>query len=433
VALIILRAVNLAMRLRDSRRTVMNNAGEDIAARALTHSYPFISSVDPLSTISYMRIAARLYTSHDNPILNPLVALAPTIWVHQNKRSFHAPKKMTDIALSRTLTVAEQCIAVIVLAIMGIISSGCGDSASISEGPQVRLADLTINPGSLQPAFSSDTVNYVANVPTAVGTVTVTATPQDSTSSVTIAGTATQSLQVTLEAPPSSKAIIILLTSQSGSQSTYTITVNRAALAGNNDLAALTVTSGTLVPGFTPSTSAYTVDVVTDVTSVTVAATKSDPDAVMHLHSVTVPAGTASGQDTIPLNGPGTDTSVLITMTAPNGSSKTYSLTIHRAASSNNKLSRLTVSVGSLTPSFAPTTLNYTVNVNGFTPSMTISATKQDPNAVMSASGSVIAPSGVPTGQVTVPLQGASIDVPITVIAQDGSPQIYRITVNRSF
>ncbi|HET7415963.1 MAG TPA: cadherin-like beta sandwich domain-containing protein, partial [Arthrobacter sp.] len=100
---------------------------------------------------------------------------------------------------------------------------------------------------------------------------------------------------------------------------------------------------------------------------------------------------------------------------------------------SNNKLSGLTVSVGSLTPSFAPTTLNYTVNVNGFTPSMTISATKQDPNAVMSASGSVIAPSGVGTGQVTVPLQGASIDVPITVIAQDGSPQIYRITVNRSF
>jgi hypothetical protein len=34
---------------------------------------------------------------------------------------------------------------------------------------------------------------------------------------------------------------------------------------------------------------------------------------------------------------------------------------------------------------------------------------------------------------VTVSLQGASIEVPITVIAQDGSPQIYRITVNRSF
>ena len=376
--------------------------------------------------------AARPRENHDRPILNPLVASAPIVWVHQSERSFHAPKKMTHIALSRTLTVAGQCIAVLVLAVMGIISSGCSDSASISEGPQVRLADLTINPGSLQPAFSSDTVNYVANVPSAAGTVTVTATPQDSTSSVTIAGTATQSLRVTLDAPPSSKAILIQLTSQSGVESTYTITVNRA-LGGNSDLAVLTVTPGTLVPGFAPSTSAYTVDVVTEVTSVTVAATKSDPDAVMQLHSVTVPAGTASGQDTIPLNGPGTDTPVLITMTAPNGSSKTYNLTIHRAASSNNKLSGLTVSVGSLIPSFTPATLNYTVNVNGFIPSMTISATKQDPNAVMSASGSVIAPPGVSTGQVTVPLQGASIDVPITVIAQDGSPQIYRITVNRSF
>ncbi len=338
---------------------------------------------------------------------------------------------MTNIALSRTLTVAGQCIAVLVLAIMDIISSGCSDSASISEGPQVPLADLTVNPGSLQPAFSSDTVNYVANVPSAAGTVTVTATPQDSTSSVTIAGTATRSLRITLDPPPSSKAIIIQL-SQSGVESTYTITINRA-LGGNSDLAALTVTPGTLVPGFASSTSAYTVDVASEVTSVTVAATKSDPDAVMQLHSVTVPAGTASGQDTIPLNGPGTDTPVLITMTAPNGSSKTYNLTIHRAASSNNKLSGLTVSVGSLIPSFTPATLNYTVNVNGFIPSMTISATKQDPNAVISASGSVIAPPGTPTGQVTVSLQGGSIEVPVTVIAQDGSPQIYRITVNRSF
>ena len=153
--------------------------------------------------------AARLCTSHVNPILNPLVASAPIVWVHQSKLSFRAPKKMTHIALSRTLTVAGQCIAVLVLAVVDIISSGCSDSASISEGPQVRLADLTINPGSLQPAFSSDTVNYVANVSSAASAVTVTATPQDSTSSVTIAGTATQSLRVTLDAPPSSKAILI--------------------------------------------------------------------------------------------------------------------------------------------------------------------------------------------------------------------------------
>lgn len=344
-------------------------------------------------------------------------------------------KKMTDSPMRRPLAITGQCSVVIILAIMCLISSGCGDSASISTGPEVRLANLTINPGSLQPAFSSDTVNYEANVSSTVDAVTVTATPQDSTATVTIAGTATQSLRVTLEAPPSSQAIIILLTSQSGSQSTYTITVNRAALvlAGNNDLSTLTVTSGTLVPDFAPSTLTYTVDVATEVASVTVSAAKADANAVMQIHSVTVPAGTVSGQDTIPLNGPGTDTSVSITMTAPNGSSKTYSLTIHRAASSNNNLSGLTVSVGSLAPAFTPPTLNYTVNVNGFIPSMTISATKDDPNAVMSASGSVIAPPGVSGGQVTVTLQGASIDVPITVIAQDGSPKTYNITVNRSF
>lgn len=92
--------------------------------------------------------------------------------------------------MRRPLAITGQCSVVIILAIMCLISSGCGDSASISTGPEVRLANLTINPGSLQPAFSSDTVNYEANVPSTVDAVTVTATPQDSTATVTIAGTA---------------------------------------------------------------------------------------------------------------------------------------------------------------------------------------------------------------------------------------------------
>ncbi len=342
-------------------------------------------------------------------------------------------KKMTDIPMRRALTITGQYLTVIILAIMGLLSSGCGDSASISQGPDVPLANLAINPGTLQPAFSSNTVNYGANVSPAVGAVTVTATPQDSTATVTIAGTATQSLTVTLGAPGSSKDITIVVASRSGSQSTYTVTVNRAALSGNTALSALTVTPGTLVPAFAPSTMNYTVDVTMDVASVTVSATKDDPNAVLS-GSITNPGpGQATGKATIQLGAQGSATPVSIIVIAPNGNSDTYRIIVNRAApSSNNKLSALTVSAGTLAPPFSPDTESYTVTVTAADKTVTISAIKSDPNAVM-ALGSVIVPAGEKTGQTSVTLgPGASLPVEIIVTAQDQiSIKKYTITVNR--
>ena len=63
-----------------------------------------------------------------------------------------------------------------------------------------------------------------------------------------------------------------------------------------------------------------------------------------------------------------------------------------------------------------------------------VSATKSDPNAVMAAFGSVIAPAGVPTGSVTVSVGlGTSTQAPITVTAPDGTPKVYHLTVSRAF
>lgn len=330
-------------------------------------------------------------------------------------------------------TITRSYLAISILAITSLLSSGCGDSASVSQGPDVPLANLTINPGPLQPAFSSNTVNYGANVSPAVGAVTVTATPQDSTATVTIAGTETQSLTVTLGAPGSSKDITIIVTSRSGTQSTYTITVNRAALSGNTALKALTVTPGTLAPAFAPNTMNYTVDVAMDVASVMVSATKDDPNAVLS-GSITDPGpGQATGKATIQLGAQGSATPVSVIVIAPNGNSDIYRIIVNRAApSSNNKLSALTVSAGTLTPAFSSDTESYTVTVAAANTTVTISATKSDPNATMSVS-SVIVPPGTPTGQTTVALgAGASLPVEIIVTAQDQiSIKKYTITVNR--
>ncbi|MGQ0555048.1 MAG: cadherin-like beta sandwich domain-containing protein [Nitrospiraceae bacterium] len=300
-----------------------------------------------------------------------------------------------------------------------------------------NLSALTVTPGSLVPAFTSNTLDYTANVATNVTSVTVSTTKSDpnaviSGSLTAGAGIATGQATIQLGGPGTATPVTITVTAPNGSAKTYTITVNR--LSNDNNLSALSVTPGSLDPAFAANTLTYTVNVATDVTEVTVTATKSDPNAVLSGSVADPGAGQATGQATIPLGGPGTATPVSITLTSPNGNSKTYAITVNRAApSSNNNLSALSITPGSLDPAFAASTLTYTVNVATDVTEVTVTATKSDPNAVLS--GSVADPgAGQATGQATIPLNGAGTptSISITVTPPSGASQTYTVTVNRA-
>ncbi len=332
-----------------------------------------------------------------------------------------------------TFTAAGQYYsAAILVVVFAFGASGCSDTASINE--DAHLSRLTVDPGALQPAFSPNTFDYRVDVPTTADSIIVTATPQDSDTTMTINGIPTGSGEgrpVPLEAPGSSTTIRITLSAPSGTQNTYIVLVNRPVpLSSNNNLSALSVSSGNLVlsldPPFAPGTLNYTVDVDSTVGSVTVSATKVDPTAAM-TGSVTAGAGQASGQAPITLNGAGSSTPISIAVTAPNGNARQYRITVNRLApSSNNNLRALAVTPGTLIPPFAQNTLTYTVVVDITVGSVVVSATKADPDAVMSALGSVIAPKGIPIGQVTIsPGQGP---VSIIVVAPDGSQKTYTIS-----
>ena len=319
----------------------------------------------------------------------------------------------------------QRFVAIFILAI-GLSSYGCGDTVSISEDVQVPLSSLTVTPGTLQPAFFSNTTNYTVDAPTSATSVTVTAIPKDNTATVTINKAVTTHLSINLGGPGSTTIITIVLEAQNGAESTYTVTVTRL-LSSDNNLSALSVTSGTLTPPFAPDTENYIVNVGVLVGSVDVSATKSDPNATMS-GSLSAGAGTPSGQATIQLGGPGSSTPVSITVTALNGIPKTYSITVNRAAlSGNNNLSALTVTPGSLTPDFDSGQLTYMVSVATDVTEVTVTATKSDPNAVISGD--------VPNeGQATIQLDGpgSSRLVSIIVTAPNGNSKTYTITVNRA-
>jgi hypothetical protein len=336
--------------------------------------------------------------------------------------------------MNHVLPFTGPCWAAVLVVVIGVSAYGCKDSVSVSDEAQVPLASLTITPpDTLQPSFSSNTTSYTAEVPKAVTSVDVTASPKDSTTTMTINGVVTaagQARSVPLGQPGSTTTIPIVLSSQTGTESTYTVTVARL-LSSDNTLSALSVAPGSLAPRFAVEALTYTVDVATKVTSVTISATKSDPDAVMLIGSVTVPAGTISGQAPIQLGEPGTATPVSIDVTAPNGSKKAYTITVTRLLSNDNNLSALTVSVGTsdqtLSPKFAAGTRNYTVDVATDVIEVTVTATKSDPNAVISGDVSN-------EGQATIPLDGpgTSKTISIIVTAPNGNAKTYTITVNKA-
>ncbi|MDF0667757.1 MAG: cadherin-like beta sandwich domain-containing protein [Nitrospira sp.] len=308
------------------------------------------------------------------------------------------------------------------------------------------LSALTISPGTLTPIFNAGTEGYTVNLPSILPgnptSMTVTPTLQDTTASMSISvdnGSPTninsgEARSTPLPAPGATTAINIAVTAQNNTERTYTVTIIRAALSGNNNLSALTVTPpGTPIPGFSPNILTYTVNVATDVISVTVTATLEDINASMTINGQGTSSGVASAP--ITLGGAGSDRTITIIVIAPNGSQKIYTVTVHRASSSNSNLSALSVSQGVLDNPFDPNQLSYTVNVDSTVDSVVISATKADLQATMSSLGSVIAAPGDPDGQVLVTLgAGPSTEVvTITVIAQDMASQSpYTVTVNKA-
>ena len=258
--------------------------------------------------------------------------------------------------MMRTVTAVRQYLAAAFLIAIGLIAYGCGDTGTVN--PVVELASLTVSPGTLQPGFSGGNTQYRVQVTTDITSVRVTAQPAVAGDRVTINGQETTNRNIPLGEPGSTTPVSIVVSETDTNSRTYTVLVNRAGLTGNNSLGNLIVSPGTLAPAFNTNTQNYTVDVANNVQSITVTPTLSDPAATMTVNGQSAISGQAS---TIPLNNPGQNTVIPIVVTAQNSTVKTYSLTVTRGVSGNNFLGRLTVSPGTLSPSFSAGTEGYTV------------------------------------------------------------------------
>ena len=275
------------------------------------------------------------------------------------------------------------------------------------------LSALTLSSGSLSPGFASGTLAYTASVANSVSSLIVTPTTNDANATATVNG-ASPATPVTLAL--GSNTVTVQVTAQDGvTTQSYTVAVTRAA-SSDATLSALALSQGSLSPSFTSGTLAYTASVAHSVSSLIVTPTTNDANATATVNgaSPATPVTLSVGSNT-----------VTVQVTAQDGTTQSYTVAVTRAASSDATLSALTLSQGSLSPSFASGTLAYTSSVPNSVSSLIVTPTTNDANATATVNGA--------SATTPVTLAVGSNTVTVQVTAQDGvTTQSYTVTVTRA-
>ena len=191
----------------------------------------------------------------------------------------------------------------------------------------------------------------------------------------------------------------------------YSATI-AAPASKDNSLKSLSVSNATISPAFNTNTTSYTAEVPFDVSKLNVSAAANDSKAKVSINS--------------PNLKPGGTTNVTVTVTAENGSTKTYTIAVKRAqdpnyvASSNNDLSGITVNGFLLSPVFSADNTSYVIWLPYETDSVSVSGTAADSKAEVAVEGG--------TGLIA----GADNEIKVICTAEDGTQKVYTVIAKRA-
>ncbi len=319
-------------------------------------------------------------------------------------------------------------IRLVALTVIGLTLPGCipdGD-APAPTGTAADLAAIELSPGTLSPGFDPAVTSYTATISSTTTEIMVTATTADPAARLTINNLPATSGQpfgpIVLEDGPTTVSLVV---EPPGNQplKSYTVVITRSGLT---DLASLVLSAGDLTPAFTPQTTTYAVSVPTTTTSTSITATTADATSVLRINNQPALSGQPFGPIALAVGG----TAIAVTVSAPDGTTKTYTVTVNRAGPGNANLGSLTLSAGALSPAFNSNTTAYSVSVPNATTSTTVTAVVQVATSTMAINGAT-AVSGSPFGPITLNV-GAN---PITIVvrANDGvTLKTYTVTVVRA-
>ncbi|WP_203232117.1 cadherin-like beta sandwich domain-containing protein [Paenibacillus pinistramenti] len=301
------------------------------------------------------------------------------------------------------------------------------------------LSALDVSHNTLDPAFVNTPENsgYMTHVDSSATFVDITAVPNESHATLTIDGEPVESgvpFHVDLDSGEQTY-INIIVTAQNGVNSrSYNVWVlkDTTQLSTNANLSNLTISEGTLSPNFAEETTTYTATVGNEVTSEDVTATVEDVNATLTINGETALSGNAVN---VPLSvGPN---SISVLVTPESGQQQTYTIVVTREGDTQQgggdpeqgiaELLDLTLSQGTLSPSFDADTTVYTATVGSDVTSEDVTATVEGTNATLSIDGTVTT-SGT---AVNVPLSVGPNSIIVQLIPDSGPGKAYTIIVTR--
>jgi hypothetical protein len=332
-----------------------------------------------------------------------------------------------------------------------VITGGFSDiNTIIATTTTADLSALSISSGSLLPIFAAATNSYTATVSSITSFVTITPTKANvnATIQVKVNNTAYQNVNSgspshTLNLNDGNNTIEVLVTGQGGTPTkTYTITVNRQS--NNADLANLELNTGTLStpvlrpfsPTFAAATTSYTAT-ISGSSTIRVTPTRQNAFSTIHVrinNSDYVQASSGIASDALTLNFG--NNIIDVRVTSQDGLTiKTYSINVLRP-SINTNLSNLTISTGTLTPSFDVATISYTATVPSNTTSVTVTPTKEDASSTLLVRVNGGTWMDINSGEASAPLSTPNIapttnTINVRVTAQNGTLKSYTITVTK--
>ena len=198
---------------------------------------------------------------------------------------------------------------------------------TVVRGPSSNagLSALSVDIGTLSPAFDADTVAYSVQTADSIRSIDITAVTAEPGAELTIGGqTAQSNAPKTVSLDNGANLIPIVITAPDGAtQKSYILSVN--GTVSDADLTSLSVSGLSLNETFSPGTTDYTLGVGNGVDTLELTATTSDDGALMIIDGAIVGNGNSTD---IPL-GEGENTAQIMVV-AQNASTKTYTLTVTR-------------------------------------------------------------------------------------------------------
>jgi len=304
-------------------------------------------------------------------------------------------------------------------------------TVNINVAANANLSNLTLSNGTLNPAFAFGTTSYTANVVNTVASMTITPTSADPNATIVVNGTTVASGNASQSLPLAAGPNVITaeVIGQDGvTIKNYTVTVTRA-LSTNAYLSKLGPSVSGLTPTFSGNTTSYTINASNATASMTLTPVSSDANATIKVNGTAVASGTTTSSIALAEGG---QTVITTVVTAQDGvTTKTYTITVTRAPSSNATLSNLQATDGSLNPVFASGTISYTDNVTNADSTIAIVPTAADANATITVNGSPVT-SGMPSGPIPL-AEGAQTIITTIVKSQDGTAtKTYTVKVTRA-